>query len=66
MKVDAEFIVKIKMNDLIFANNVSGIEMRQRLLEEGEKRMRYFGSGYLQDPEGKVIKKEVTYEIKEN
>ena len=54
------------MNDLIFANNVSGIEMRQRLLEEGEKRMRYFGSGYLQDPEGKVIKKEVTYEIKEN
>lgn len=66
MVIDAEFTVTIKMKDLIFPNNISGFEMKQRIMEEGEKRMRYLASGYLKDPEGKTIQKEITYEVKEN
>lgn len=66
MTVDAEFTLKIKMKDLVFPNNITGIEMKQRLLEEGEKRMRYVSSGYLLDPENKVISKDITFEIKQH
>lgn len=66
MVIDAEFTLKIKLNDLIVPSNISGFELKQRITEEGEKRMRYYASGYLKDPEGKVINKEVTYQIKEN
>lgn len=66
MVIDAEFTLKIKLNDLIVPSNISGFELKQRITEEGEKRMRYVASGYLKDPEGKVINKEVTYQIKEN
>ena len=51
---------------LIFSNNISGVEMKERLLQEGDKRLRYLTSGFLQDPEGKIISKEVTYKIKED
>lgn len=65
MIIDAEFTVKIKLPNMPLSNNVSGLELRQRIMEEGEKRLRYYTSGYLLDPDAKIIKKEVSYEIKE-
>ena len=65
MLVDAEFILKIKMNDLTFPNNISGMEMKQKLLAEGEKRVKFLSNGFLNDPDGKVITAEVNYKIKD-
>lgn len=37
MIIDAEFTVKIKLPNMPLSNNVSGLELRQRIMEE-EKR----------------------------
>lgn len=66
MKVNAEFTMKIKIDDFPFPNNISAQEVKKRLLEEGEKRLRYYTSGFLLDPEGKVVTKDIKFEIKEN
>lgn len=65
MEVNAEFTMKIKINDFPFPNNISAQEMKKRLLEEGEKRLRYYTSGFLLDPEGKVVSKDIKFEIKQ-
>lgn len=66
MQIDAEFVIKIKLTDITVPNNISGIELKKRLHEEGEKRLRYYTSGYLLDPDGKVITKDINYKIKED
>ena len=65
MEVNAEFTMKIKINDFPFPNNISAQEGKKRLLEEGEKRLRYYTSGFLLDPEGKVVSKDIKFEIKQ-
>ena len=66
MTIDAEFTLKIKMENLNFPNNISAFELKKRLLEEGDKRMKYLSSGFLVDPEGKAVSQDVTYKIKED
>ena len=66
MIVDAEFTLTIKIQNLPLPDGISWMEMKERLLEEGDKRTRYYISGFLQAPEGKVISKDVIYKIKEN
>lgn len=66
MIVDAEFTFTVKIQNFPMSDGISWMEMKERLLQEGDKRMRYYTSGFLQDPEGKVISKDVTYKIKEN
>lgn len=66
MILDAEFTVKIKMENLVFPNNISAFELKSKLLQEGDKRMKYLASGFLVDPEGRVVSQEVTYKIKED
>lgn len=66
MILDAEFTVKIKMENLVFPNNISAFELKSKLLQEGDKRMKYLVSGFLVDPEGKAVSQEVTYKIKED
>jgi len=65
MTIDAELIVKIKLNDLWVDPKTSGPELKQRIQEEGEKRLRYYFSGYLQDPENKIIEKEINFKVKQ-
>jgi hypothetical protein len=66
MILDAEFTVKIKMENLVFPNNISAFELKSKLLQEGDKRMKYLASGFLVDPEGRAVSQEVTYKIKED
>ena len=66
MIIDAEFTVKIKMENLVFPNNISAFELKNTLLKEGDKRMKYLASGFLVDPDGKAVSKDVTYKIKED
>lgn len=65
MIIDAEFTLKIKMENLDFPNNISAFELKKRLLEEGDKRVKFFSSGFLMDPEGRVVSQDITYKIKE-
>jgi len=66
MLVDAEFTVKIKMTDLFVVSDLVPLDFRNKIIEEGEKRLRYYLSGYLKDPENKVIEKEINFKIKGN
>ncbi len=66
MKVNAEFNIKIKINDFPFPNNISVHDVKKKLLEEGDKRLRYYTSGFLLDPEEKVITKDIKFEIKQD
>lgn len=66
MIIDAEFTLKIKMENLDFPNNISAFELKKRLLEEGDKRVKFFSSGFLMDPEGRVVSQDITYKIKED
>lgn len=59
MIVDAEVSITIKLNDLYVHSKLTEEEIENTLLQEGEKRMRYYLSGYLLDPNGKVIDKKV-------
>lgn len=66
MLVDAELIVKIKMSDFYVASDLVPADFRQKLIEEGEKRLRYYLSGYLKDNDNKVVEKEINFKLKEN
>ena len=66
MIVDAEFTIKVKISDMIVNHNTSGHELKLKVKEEGEKKLRYYLSGYLQDPNNQIISNEVSYKIKED
>ncbi len=66
MILDAEFTVKIKMENLVFPNNISAFELKKKLFEEGDKRMKFLASGFLVDPDGKAVSRDVNYKIKED
>jgi hypothetical protein len=65
MFIDAEFKLTIKMSDMFMNPNQTEEEIRKKIKEEGEKRFRYYLSGYLFDPEGKSIGNEINYKVKE-
>ena len=66
MILDAEFIIKIKMSDLYMKSETIAPELRKKIIDEGEKRLRYYLSGYLSDPEGKIVEKDINFKIKQN
>lgn len=66
MLIDAEFTIKIKMSDLYVKSDIIAPELRAKIIEEGEKRLRYYLSGYLLDPEGQIVKKDINFKIKQN
>lgn len=66
MKIEADFTITIKLSDVFMSNDSSDEEIKERVTLEGEKRLRYYLSGYLLDPEQKIINKEVSIKIKNN
>jgi len=65
MNIDAEFKLTVKISDMFILPNLTEEEIKQKIKEEGEKKFRYYLSGYLFDPEGKIIGNEIKYKIKE-
>ena len=59
MFVDAEVSITIRLKQFYVNSNSTDEQINKTLLEEGEKRMRHYLSGYLYDPDGKVIDKKV-------
>lgn len=61
MNIDAEFSIKIKLPGLYVSNKLTSHELKKIIEQEGEKRLRYYLSGYLRDPENKVIEKDINF-----
>lgn len=61
MTIDAEFTIKIKMSGMFVTDKITGPEIKKMIQQEGEKRLRYYLSGYLLDPENKIIEKEINF-----
>lgn len=59
MILDTEFSLSVKITDMYISDNLSEEEKKDLLIKEGEKRLRYYLSGYLLDPENKVINKNI-------
>ena len=53
MNIDAEFTIKIKMDNMFVNPKLNGHELKAQIMQEGEKRLKYYLSGYLLDPENK-------------
>ena len=66
MILDAELIIKIKMSDLHVKSDIIAPELRKKIIDEGEKRLRHYLSGYQMDPEGKMVEKDINFKIKQN
>lgn len=66
MIVDAEVSITVKLNGLYVHSKLTEEEIQKTLLDEGEKRIRYYLSGYLFDPNGKVIDKQVIIKNKKD
>lgn len=58
--VEADFTITVKLGELFIMPNSTDDEIKEKLIEEGERRLRYYLSGYLFDPDRKFINKNVT------
>ena len=63
MKFECEYILKVKL-DVYMPSDHSSTELQERIKEEGEKKLRYYLSGYLKDPDKKIITDEIKFELK--
>jgi hypothetical protein len=66
MKLEAEYTITIKLTDIFMSGSVTDDEIKTKVIEEGDKKLRYYLSGYLLDPDKKIINKDVTIKIKNN
>jgi hypothetical protein len=61
MLVDVEYTVKIKISEFFVNPQLTEDEQIEVLTKEGDRRLSYFLSGYLFDPEKKIITKEINF-----
>jgi|LakMenE18May11ns_1017448.scaffolds.fasta_scaffold9902733_3 hypothetical protein len=61
MLVDVEYTVKIKISEYFVNPKLTEDEQIEVLTKEGDRRLSYFLSGYLFDPEKKIITKEINF-----
>jgi hypothetical protein len=59
--VDVEYTVKIKISEYFVNPKLTEDEQIEVLTKEGDRRLSYFLSGYLFDPEKKIITKEINF-----
>jgi len=58
MKIDCEYSLKVNL-EVILPDESTKEEIDRRIKEEGTKKLRYYLSGYLLDPDKKVISDEI-------
>lgn len=57
----AEYNFRIKINHLFLPDNLTQEEIEKKVIEVGRRECAKFLSGYLIDPEKKVITEKVSY-----
>jgi hypothetical protein len=58
MKIDCEYSLKVNL-EVILPDDCTKEEIDNKIKEEGTKRLRYYLSGYLLDPDKKFITDEI-------
>ena len=64
MKFECEYNMKVKV-EVYMPNEHSSTELQDKIREEGQKKLKYFLSGYLLDPDKKVIHENFDFKLKE-
>ena len=57
MIIDADISLTVKITGMYLNDTLSDEEKREIIIKEGEKRLRHYLSGYLLDPDKKIILK---------
>lgn len=60
MLVDADFTLTLKLKDFFINPTSTEMEIEEIVTKEGQKRISYYLSGYLSDPDNKIISKSIT------
>lgn len=60
MKIDCEYSMKINL-EVIVSDSATKDEIDNLIREEGKKRLRYYLSGYMFDPSGKILTDEIKF-----
>jgi len=64
MNIEADYTITIKLKDIIMSGPLTDQEINEKVIEEGDKKLRYYLSGFLSDPNKKIIDKQVSIKIK--
>lgn len=65
MRYDCEYTITIKLNNLDMSKGHTEEQLREKIIEEGKMGLRTYLSGYLFDPEKKVIFDETKFKLKD-
>mgnify|MGYP003353859486 CR=1 FL=1 len=64
MRYDCEYTITIKLNNLDIQTGHTDEQLKQKIAEEGKRRINAYLSGYLFDPEKKIIFEETNFKLK--
>jgi len=64
MKFECEYSLTVKL-EVFMPKEHSSTELEDRIKEEGQKKLRYYLSGYLLDPNKQIIRDNVSFKLKE-
>lgn len=65
MNYTAKYTITIEINDLIMPPDHSSDQLIENIQDEGKKKLLAYLTGYLFDPEKKIIKEETKFELKQ-
>ena len=64
MKINCEYTLKIKVNEVILSDNINEDKLEEIIKQKGKEALRAYLSGYLFDPDKKIITEKITFEHK--
>ena len=64
MRYDCEYTITIKLDNLHMPKEHTEEQLKKKISEEGKMGLRTYLSGYLFDPEKKVIFEETNFKLK--
>ena len=65
MKFEGEYIIKIKLNDIFMPSDHSSTELKDKIKQEGRKKINSYLTNSLFDPEKKIITEEINFKLKQ-
>ena len=65
MKFEGEYIIKIKLNDIFMPPDHSSTELKDKIKQEGRKKINSYLANSLFDPEKKIITEEINFKLKQ-
>lgn len=64
MRYDCEYTITIKLNNIDMPKGHTEEQLKERIVAEGKMGLRTYLSGYLFDPDKKIIFEDITFQLK--